>query len=231
MSHFVAYLILTIPLLLMVLIINPMEIVWAIRHPFEVMTSEYAMKMAKVNFLLQPLKEIVLLALLFGLSIHQGMSAARVGFHLGNWQINLAVGAAAGSLMIGVQVLIRRLLATLKYTDPDLQLLKGSVPLWIGSLFVGAIAEETWIVFCILAMTQLQAPVFFIVLVPSLIFGLGHILLGVEAVPVLAISAVPSCLLFLWRGSILPLVLYHWIGNLGALYWDRRNVPKASKHP
>ena len=214
----------------MVIIINPMQIVWAIRHPFEDMTSEYAVKMKKVSFLLQLLKEIVLLALLFGLLIHQGMSAGRVGFHLGNWQINVAIGATAGSLMIGVQALIRRLMAAAKYTDPDEQLFKGSVPLWICSLLVGAVAEEVWIVFCILAMTQLGGSVFFAVVVSSLIFGFGHVLLGLEAVPVLALSAVPSCLLFLWRGSILPLVLYHWIGNIGVLYWQRRKVPEAGEH-
>jgi uncharacterized integral membrane protein len=143
MSHFVAYLILTGPLLLMVIIINPMEILWAIRHPYEDMTSEYAIKTAKVSVLLQLLKEIALLALLFGLLIHQGISAARVGFHLGNWQFNLAIGATAASLMIGLQVLLRKRMATVKYTTPDQQLSKGSVPLWIASLFVGAMAEET----------------------------------------------------------------------------------------
>jgi membrane protease YdiL (CAAX protease family) len=85
-------------------------------------------------------------------------------------------------------------------------------------------------VFCILAMTQLGGSVFFTVVLSSLIFGFGHLLLGVEAVPALALSAVPACLLFLWRGSILPLVLYHWIGNIGVLYWQRRNIPEAGKH-
>jgi membrane protease YdiL (CAAX protease family) len=121
-------------------------------------------------------------------------------------------------------------MATAEYATPDQQQSKGSVPLWIASLFVGAVAEETWIVFCILAMTQLGGSVFFTVVLTSLIFGFGHLLLGVQAVPALALSAVPSCLLFLWRGSILPLVLYHWIGNIGALYWQRRDMPEAGKH-
>jgi membrane protease YdiL (CAAX protease family) len=230
MSHFVAYLILTIPLLLMVTIVNPMEILWTIRHPYVDMSSEYVIKTVKVSVLLQLLKEIALLALLFGLLIHQGISAARVGFHLDNWQLNLAIGTTAGSLMIGLQMFLRRLMATVKYTSSDQHLSKSSVPLGIALLFIGAMAEETWIVFCILAMTQLGGSVFFTVVLTSLIFGFGHVMLGVEVVPALALSAVPSCLLFLWRGSILPLVLYHWIGNIGVLYWQRRNVPEADKH-
>jgi hypothetical protein len=66
----------------MVIIINPMEILWAIRHPDEDMTSAYATKMAKVSVLVQLLKEIILLAVLFDLSIHQGLSATHVGYHL-----------------------------------------------------------------------------------------------------------------------------------------------------
>jgi len=223
MSHWIAYLILIVPLVLMVIMGNPMRVLWAVYRPSEVMAPDDEIKTYRVNRFLQPLKEIILVAILSGLLIHQGTNAALVGFSLRHWQLNVGIGATAGLLMVGLQSLLCRWMASMGHPTKNRELLEGSISSWVFSLFIGAFAEEFWIVLCMVAMTQLGHSVLSSVVVTSLIFGCAHILLGIEAVPALAMTSVPSCLLFLWRGSILPLLLYHWIGNIGVLYRERRN--------
>jgi membrane protease YdiL (CAAX protease family) len=223
MSQWIAYLFLAIPLVMMFLFLNPVEVSWVVHHPHESMPPEDVIRAEKANRFLQPLRDITMVAILSGLMIHQGIKAAQVGLSLEHWPLNLGIGAAAGLLVIGLQLLLRAWMASVGHTAENRSLLQGSIISWALSLFIGALAEEYWIVLCIVAMTQSGHSVPASVVVTALVFGSSHFLLGIEVVPILAMSAVPSCLLFLWRGSILPLLLYHWVGNLGVLYWERRN--------
>jgi uncharacterized SAM-binding protein YcdF (DUF218 family) len=59
-------------------------------------------------------------------------------------------------------------------------------------------------------------------LVTAGVFGLLHFGYRLGGILMMASYAAMSGLLFVLRCSLLPLFLFHFIGNVGVLYWTRR---------
>jgi membrane protease YdiL (CAAX protease family) len=86
--------------------------------------------------------------------------------------------------------------------------------------FSGAFAEELWIAFCVATFIATGHSNTLSVLTTSVVFGATHFEYRFGALAVVMYGAV-SALLFLWLGSLIPMFLFHFIGNLGSLYWAR----------
>ncbi|HVB85110.1 MAG TPA: CPBP family intramembrane glutamic endopeptidase [Candidatus Dormibacteraeota bacterium] len=157
-----------------------------------------------------------------GLMWRSNLPAARVGLRVEHWGSNLAIGVSAGGLLVLLQALIHRLLPTLGQPKTTDRFQRRSVGLWVLVFLVAAATEEFWIAYCIVSMTATGRSGTTAVMVTAVVFGamhLGYRLFGALSV---AARAAMSAILFLWLGSLIPMVLFHFMGNLGNLYWLRR---------
>src|ERR1700680_4966898 len=102
MSQWIASLFLAIPFVMTFLFLNPVEVSWVVHHPHEAMGPEEVIRAEKANRFLQPLRDIVMMAILVALGTHEGIKAAQAGLSLAHWQLNFGIGTAAGLLVIGL---------------------------------------------------------------------------------------------------------------------------------
>jgi hypothetical protein len=149
-----------------------------------------------------------------------GVSATQAGLRIENWRRNVSIGIAAGILLIATQSLFIGLSPINPRSPFVYAVRRGSVGLWVLIFIVGAFAEELWIAFCLVVLKTTWHSEVVYVCATVIVFAAVHYTYrwGVFAV---AIKGTISCLLFLWCGSLIPTFLYHFIGNLGSLYWCR----------
>jgi membrane protease YdiL (CAAX protease family) len=158
------------------------------------------------------------------LMLRNGVPAPSVGLQLEHWRSNVAIGTSAGALLVLLQSLIVRFLpegAQPKTTD---RFQRRSVGLWVFVFFVGTFAEEFWIAFCLVAMRTAGYSAVMSIAATAVVFGAVHLAYGFGGALAVALKGAISALLFLWCGSLIPMFLFHFIGNLGNLYWLRRSV-------
>lgn len=200
----------------------PQDFLWAMRHGREPMPREMLEARAKAfrrysNFLGQAM----VVGSIAVLAARNSISPSRMGLRLGAWQVSVAVGVAAGLLLVGAQALVVRM-ASLGPRPPfAYQARRGSAALWVVVYVSGAFAEELWIAFCIVVFLAAGYPAAFAVAATMVVFGWVHGSYGAAGAAAAAVKGTASALLFLWSGSLVPMVLYHFIGNLGSLYWAR----------
>ena len=99
---------------------------------------------------------------------------------------------------------------------------RGSVALWVLIFLAGAFSEELWIAFCLAVLITALHSTFLSVAITVIVFAAVHYGYRLGGVIAIAMKGVVSALLFLWGGSLIPMFLFHFIGNLGSLYWARR---------
>ena len=206
MSRWTAYVILAVP----AVVTLPFVFILASR-----------VKLVKFEGLLQSLRDLLVGAILARLMINQGISASQVGLSPRAWPVNLAVGMVAGLAQLGLQSLLRRWTASVGQPKQGRAPLQRPTTASIPSLVLSAFIEEFWIALSIAAMTKSAHSNLAATLVTAIVFGFSHLPLGIDVVPAMTLSAIPSCLLYFWRRSLIPLFLYHLIGNLGAIYSGR----------
>jgi membrane protease YdiL (CAAX protease family) len=203
---------------------NPVRFSWGLHHGFEPMPVEVRDKAESVDRYFYFVMYALTSGFIVGLMLGSGVHVAQVGLRLEHWGSNVAIGIAVGTLLVLLQGLMDRFLpkgAQPKTTD---RFQRRSVGLWVLVSFVAAFAEEFWIAFCLVSMRATGHSEAMSVAVMAVVFGAVHLAYRFYGALSVAVRGVISALLFMWLGSLIPMVLFHFIGDLGNLYWLRRSV-------
>lgn len=157
-----------------------------------------------------------------------GQKPASVGWRTGPLGINVAVGLG-GLVVTVVSRLVLVVTAALVYRpilEEATQAQRGieatlppmNVPAMAVLMTFIVIWEE--VVFRGFLLTRLQAVFrrwWLTILVGSVVFGLVHGYQGWLAMAMVTLMAVIMGIVFVWRRSLLPTMVLHWIHNVGAL--------------
>jgi len=201
---------------------NPVEFAWSFHHGLKPMPNESHDRAETIRRYLNFLGDALILGFVAILMLKNSVPVALVGLHLGKWKSNAALGASAGILLI----LSMHFMAKRTGIGPSgnfaYNVRKGSALLWILIFILGAFSEELWIAFCILALKTTGHSVPVSIAMTMLVFASMHYGYGLFGAFAVALKGTISALLFLWSGSLIPMFLYHFIGNLGSLYRARR---------
>jgi membrane protease YdiL (CAAX protease family) len=173
--------------------------------------------------------DAITIAFVIALMLRNGIPAARVGLRLEQWKSDLVIGVAAGVVIVLFQSLLGRFFPNAVSGSAADHYRRRSVRLWVFVFLSGAFAEEFWIAFCLVMLGAAGHSAVMSVVATAVVFGVVHFTYRFGAVAV-AIKGAASALLFLWCGSLIPMFLFHFIGNLGSLYWLRR-VAQPSTQP
>jgi len=170
-----------------------------------------------LNFLVDAL----ILILVVTLSRAMRVAPAGFGLQFADWKSGALVGIAAGIALIGIMSLILRKIPI----DPEhaftCRVRRGSLPLWLAIFLAGAFSEELWVAFCIVAFTRTGHSATASISVTVLVFAATHYSYRFWGAVSVGAKETVSALLFLHFGSLVPMCLYHFVGNLGSLYWNR----------
>lgn len=161
------------------------------------------------------------MAIVLGLARHQSLRFSQIGLRLDGWQPNALIGVGAGALQVGLQRLFWRF-GPLSNTN-DKRLAAEPRANWILSQMFSVLAEELWLVFCVVCLIRAGHSLLVAVLLPATVFGALHYQYRAGAIGTGVYGAI-SASLFLWRGSLLPSYLFHYVGNMGSFYWARRGA-------
>lgn len=201
---------------------NPIRFSWGFRHGSQPMPPDVRDKAENVDSCMSLLGAALTIACTAILMTMHSDDASRVGLSLEKWRSSVAIGTAAGVLLVLFQALLLRLFPIVAPNNVNDYLRRRSL---VSSLFVfsvGAVAEEFWIAFCIVSMKSTGHSWATSITVTVVIFALVHFEYRLWGAFAVALKEVISALLFILFGSLIPMVLFHFIGNLGALYWVRR---------
>lgn len=167
------------------------------------------------------LRHGLVLAFVLGTAAFQSLPFSQIGLRLDGWQRNSLIGIVAAVLPLGLQGFFRRL-----YPLPDIRdkpLAAELAANWILSQLFSVLAEELWLAFCVVSLIRAGHSTVIAVLLPGTVFGALHYQYRAGAIATGVYGAI-SASLFLWRGSLIPPYLFHFVGNIGALYWARRGA-------
>lgn len=224
MPRLTAYLALASFPLAYLLAFNPVRFFWGLHHGFETMPVQVRDKAESVDRYLYFVLYALTAVFIVGLMLRNGIPAAHVGLRLDHWGRDVAIGVAAGVLLVLLQSLIDGFLpkgAQPKTTD---RFQRRSAGLWMLVFFAAAFAEEFWIAFCLVSMMATGHSRTISVTVMAVVFGAVHLAYRLSGALSVAVRGVISALLFIWLGSLIPMVLFHLMGDLGNLYWLRRTA-------
>lgn len=174
------------------------------------------------------LVDAITIALVIALMSRSGVPAPEVGLQLEGWKSNVVIGIAAGIVTVLIESLVARFPSDAISRNATDYLRRGRVSFWVFVFFSGAFAEELWIAFCLVAMRTTGHTVITSIAATALVFGAVHFTYRFGALAV-AIKGAASALLFLWCGSLIPMFVFHFTGNLGTLYWLRRAGGQPSR--
>jgi hypothetical protein len=204
---------------------NWVEFSWGFHHRRDPMPTNLAQKAEKLNLYVLWFRHGLVLALVLGTAAFQSLPFSQIGLRLDGWQPNALIGVGAGALQVGLQRLFWRL-RPLSNTN-DKRLAAEPRANWILSQLFSVLAEELWLAFCVVSLIRVGHSALVAVLLPATVFGALHYQYRVGAIGTGVYGAI-SASLFLWRGSLLPSYLFHYVMNMGSFYWAcRRAVPTA----
>ncbi len=204
--------------------INPVGFSWNFRHGLNPMPPELLERAQHIDRYVVTIRNAIALSLLAALILHQSITARQVGLHLNNWLSNSLIGVFAGLMVLTLQGMVRKFLPVLNKNPNNPELQSGPAWFWIVSTLSSALAEELWIAVCIVVLIQTSHSILASVLVTASVFGLLHFAYRFGGILAIGSYGAISGSLFVLRGSLLPLFLFHFIGNIGALYWARRGA-------
>ncbi|MGP8156698.1 MAG: lysostaphin resistance A-like protein [Candidatus Acidiferrales bacterium] len=151
----------------------------------------------------------------------QSIPPAVLGLHFWNqWAINLAIGISAGLIRVVILTFSLALFPRRPYSASADRVRRGSVRLWLTNFFAGALVEEFWIAFCLVTFRGAGHSLALALTLTACVFGALHFEHRPEMLRKAILGAISGSL-FLWRGSLLPPFIFHFVGNLGYLYWFR----------
>jgi len=208
---------------------NWVEFSWGFQHRHVSMPPQVAQKAEMVGRYVLWLRNGLVVVAVLGFAASQSLRRSQIGLVLDGWQRNSLIGIAASLLPLSLQGMFRR-----RYPVPDTEdnhLAAEPATNWIFSQLLSVLAEELWMAFCIVSLIQTGHSVATAVILPATVFGALHFRYGSKAIGTgITYGAVSACL-FLWRGSLLPSYLMHYIRNVGALYFARRGDRSPFSEP
>jgi membrane protease YdiL (CAAX protease family) len=163
----------------------------------------------------------ITVAFILGLMLWNRIPPAQAGLQMTNWKISALVGPAAGTFRVLLLGWLARSLPNLASGKAEDRLKRGPLPLWTAIFVTGAFSEELWIAFCLATLKTTGHSTAVSVGLTAAVFGAVHFEYRFGAVATAMYGAL-SALLFFWLGSLIPMFLFHFMGNLGSLYWARR---------
>lgn len=190
------------------------------------MPPEVAQRAERIGQYVLWLRHGLVLAFVLGTVALQSLAFSQIGLRLDGWQLNTLIGVGAGALQVGLQRLFWRLRPLPNANDKRLAAQPRAN--WILSQVFSVLAEELWLAFCVVSLVRAGHSALVAVLLPATVFGALHYQYGVGAIETGGYGAI-SASLFLWRGSLMPPYLFHFIGNIGALYWARRRAAHSRR--
>ncbi|HKV04946.1 MAG TPA: CPBP family intramembrane glutamic endopeptidase [Candidatus Acidoferrales bacterium] len=200
---------------------NPIEFSWAFRHGLDQLPDDVRERAATVGRYANFLGDGLILGLVAVLMMKHSVAAARVGLHLAKWKTNIAVGTAAGVLLIGLQRLAIKSVPRGRPSPFAYRVRRGSVSLWVIVFAAGAFSEELWMAFCLVSLATTGHPVIVSIAITETVFAAVHYGYRLGGMVAVGLKGTLSAILFIWCGSLIPMVLVHFIGNLGSLFWAR----------
>lgn len=192
------------------------------RRPIdEPIPAEVRERVEGVNRYLNFLVDGLLLGLIAILLHRTTFGAARVGLQLVNWGRNAVFGVTAGILLVVTQSLaLQRVLIDPRHAF-TYQIRRGSPVLWVFIFITGAFSEELWIATCLVVLLATAHSAVMSVAMTVVVFAAMHYAYRFWGATAVAVKAAVSALLFLHFHSLVVTFLYHFVGNLGSLYWNR----------
>lgn len=167
------------------------------------------------------LGDSIIVGLVAVMMARSSLPAAQLGLHLDDCTRNAVIGIAAAAL----RVVAQRLILVRVPIDPEdsftWNVRRGPPALWIGIYVTGAFSEELWVALCIVSLTGAGHTAGASVAMILTVFALLHYGYGFSGAVGAAVWELGSVLLFLHYRSLIPPFLFHFVGNLGALYWHR----------
>lgn len=227
MSPWVPYLALTILPLLAVFPFNLLAFAWGFHHGTEPMPPDLALRSKKIDRYGLWLRETLLLLAILCLTIHYSVPFWRIGLHLDGWRQNLGIGIGASVLQISLQTLVLKVLPPVKGFLGDKRLPEGAIAHELALNVLSVLAQELWIAFCIVALKQANHSNVISLVLTGGAFGAAHFQYRRGAVAT-GLYGVAFGSLFLWRRSLLPSFLVHYVGNMSAHFWAQRSLRQAS---
>jgi Type II CAAX prenyl endopeptidase Rce1-like len=221
MSHWVPYVSLAVFPLLVFFPFNIVAFSWGFRHGTQPMPAELASRSKIIDQYVREFSDALLLLVVTSLAIQHSVPFSRIGLRLTGWQWNLAIGLGASVLQIALEGLAWRFFPPGEGFLGDKRLIEGSASQWAFSNLLSVLAEEFWIAFCVITLRQTGHSILTSVALTASVFAATHFQYRLGAIATGLYGAIFASL-FLWRGSLLPSYLMHYIGNVGALFWARR---------
>jgi membrane protease YdiL (CAAX protease family) len=169
------------------------------------------------------LVDALTIAFVITLMSRNSVPAAWVGLRLERWRSNVVIGIAAGIVTVLIQGLLVRFFPNAGSGEAIDYLRRGGILLWVLIFSVGAFAEELWLALCLVMLRAVGHSAVISIAATAVVFGAVHFTYRFGAVAV-AIKGAVSGLVFLWSGSLIPMFLFHFIGNLGSVYFARRGT-------
>ncbi len=206
------------------LALNPVRFSWGLHHGFEPMPVAVRDKAESVDRYFDFVTDALTAGFVVILMLWSGVGPAAVGLRTEHWGSNVAIGVTAGALLILIQILLVRRYPNMEPLPTTDRYQRRSVGLWVVVFLVGSSVEEFWIAFCLVSMAATGHSAFIAITATAAVFGVQHLEYRLPAALAVALKGAVSALLFLWQGSLIPMILYHFIGNLGTLYWLRRTA-------
>jgi len=190
------------------------------------MPADLARKAEKLNLYVLWFRHGLGLAIVLGLAAYQGFSHSQIGLTLRGWQPNALIGIGASALQLGFQRLFWRPYPL--FNDNHKHLAAEPRANWILSQLFSVFAEELWLAFCVVSLIRAGHSSLLAILLPATVFGALHYPYRAGAIGT-GVNGAISASLFLWRGSLLPSYLFHYMGNIACLYWACRGTASARR--
>jgi len=201
---------------------NPIEFTWAFHHGLKPMPEHVSDRAATVSRYGNFVGDGLILSSIAFLGLRNSIAASRLGLHFDKWKTNTVLGITAGAMLFAIQALVSRSIPRDSSSPFSYHVRRGPVLLWVFIFIVGAFSEELWIAFCLITLITTRHSTPISIAITVIVFAAvhyGYRLFGVLAV---ALKGTISALLFLSSGSVLPMFFFHFVGNLGSLYWARK---------
>jgi Type II CAAX prenyl endopeptidase Rce1-like len=190
--------------------------------PFgEPMPQELRDKADAMRRYLSFLVDALILCFVAILSYRIPVSSSEIGLRCVNWKRNTIIGIAAGTALIVVMGLMLRRVPIDPGHDFTYRVRKGSLLLWVFIFVSSAFSEELWIAFCLVVLTSTKNSAAISVAMTTIVFAAMHYSYRLWGAVAVGAKEVISAVLFLHFGSVIVTFFYHFVANLGSLYWNR----------
>lgn len=219
MSPYTPYLGLAIFPLASILVINPVQFRWGMKHPFEPMPPDVAKRTRTLNrrYLGFAMNAFTILFVMLLMS-HVSVSARAVGLSASRWELYATIGIGAGAVWLGLQELVSYFSRGIRPKQETDEFQEGATVLWISFFLTGVFAEEFWRAFCIIAFLRAGDSISFAIIMTAIVFALSHSGRSMSGRIGIIPFGIAAALLFVACGSLAATFSFHLVVNVGSFY-------------